>query len=64
MNGPVETVWCGPLRLGRKEDWKLQSSDCNCLALSLPNTLRAYKHQCGEKDLISKDIKFSELYDL
>lgn len=64
MKGSLETVWCWPLRLGRKEEWKLQPSECNCLALSLPNTLRAYKHQWRGKGLISKDIKFSELCDL
>lgn len=57
-------LWHGPLRGGSKGEWKLQPSECNCLALSLPNTLRAYKHQRREKDLISKDIKFSELCDL
>lgn len=64
MKGPLETVWCWLLRLGRKEEWKLQPSECNCLALSLPSTLRAYKHQWKGKGLISKDIKFSELCDL
>lgn len=57
-------LWHGPLRVGSKGEWKLQPSECNCLALSLPNTLRDYKHQWREKDLISKDIKFSELCDL
>ena len=64
IKGTLETVWCWPLRLGRNEEWKLQPSECNCLALSLPNTPRAYKHQWREKGLISKDIKFSELCDL
>lgn len=57
-------LWHGPLWVGSKGEWKLQPSECNCLALSLPNTLRAHKHQRREKDLISKDIKFSELCDL
>lgn len=64
IKGTLETVWYWPLRLGRKEEWKLQPSECNCLALSLPNTPRAYKHQWREKGLISKDIRFSELCDL
>lgn len=65
MKGPLETLWYWPSRLGRKEQWKLWPSEYNCLALSLPNTLRAYKHhrQRG-KGLISNNIKFSELCDL
>lgn len=60
MKGPVETV-TRAIKTWKEGEWKLQPSEGNRLASSLPSTLGARKHHWREKDLISKDIKFSEL---
>lgn len=55
-------VWV--IKTWKEKGVKLWPSECNCLALSLPDTMRAYKQQQREKAVISKDIKFLGLCEL